>query len=186
MMRAGDKAQSFAFLAAALGALPAGLNWRLTIVGDGPEWDAVRAMFAGLPETRVAWAGQRDAAGVAAAMAGADLYVWPGFGEAYGIAYLEAAAAGLPALAMDCGGIGSVVADGMTGLLTPEGDLKAYAGALANLIADGPLRARLGAAARRMVLDERTVGRAAAVLTQALGSITRHGCPAPAFPSSRA
>ena len=172
MMRAGDKARSFAFLAAALGELPSGLDWRLTVVGDGPEREAVRAQFAGLPEGRVAWAGQRDAAGVAAAMAGADLYVWPGFGEAYGIAYLEAAAAGLLSLAMHCGGIASVVADGETGVLTPEGDLCAYARALAALIGDpARRRRRLGAGARRMVLRERTVGRAADVLSRALMSL---------------
>lgn len=168
MMRAGDKARSFAFLAAALAALPGGLDWRLTVVGDGPERDAVRALFAGLPEERIAWAGQRDAAGVAAAMGRADLYVWPGFGEAYGVAYLEAGAAGLPSLALDCGGIASVVVDGATGVLTPEGDLDAYTAALAGLIGDPARRRRLGAEARRMVVEERTLERAATVLSAAL------------------
>ncbi len=173
MMRAGDKARSFALLAQALGRLPPGLAWRLTVVGDGPERDAVRALFAGLPEGRVAFTGERDAAGVADALAGADLYVWPGFGEAYGIAYLEAGAAGLPALAMDCGGIGSVVTDGMTGVLTPEGDPDAYARAMAALIGDPARRRKLGEAARRMVLGERTVGRAAETLSRALASLER-------------
>ena len=175
MMRAGDKARSFAVLAAALGALPPRLDWRLTVVGDGPEREAVRAMFAGLPEGRVAWAGERDAAGVADAMADADLYVWPGFGEAYGVAYLEAGAAGLPSLAMECGGIASVVSDGATGMLTPEGDRDAYAAALAMLIGDPPLRRRLGAEARRVVHEERTVARAAEVLSRAL--VERCGIP---------
>ncbi|WP_309242817.1 glycosyltransferase [Lichenibacterium sp. 6Y81] len=171
MMRAGDKARSYTFLAAALEALPAGLDWRLTVVGAGPEREAVRAAFAGLPEGRVAWTGERDAAGVAAAMAEADLYAWPGFGEAYGVAYLEAGAAGLPSLAMDCGGIASVVEDGASGVLTPEGDRDAYAAALAALIGD-PLRRRaLGAEARRAVLGERTVERAAAVLSRALARL---------------
>lgn len=171
MMRAGDKARSYAFLAAALAALPPGLPWRLTVVGDGPEREGVRAAFAGLPEGRVAWAGERDAAGIATVMAGADLYVWPGFGEAYGVAYLEAGAAGLPSLAMAAGGIASVVEDGATGVLTPEGDLGAYAAALARLVADGAERERLGAGARRMVLGERTVGRAAAALSGALAAL---------------
>ena len=175
MMRAGDKARSYAFLAAALAALPLGLNWRLTIVGDGPERDSVRAAFADLPAERLLWAGERDAAGVAGALAEADLYVWPGFGEAYGIAYLEAGAAGLPSLAMDCGGIASVVTDGSTGVLTPEGDLAAFAGALAGLIGNPARQRKLGAAARQVVLGERTVGRAAAVLSGALASIAGRG-----------
>ncbi len=169
MMRAGDKARSYAVLAEALAALPPSLDWRLTVVGDGPERPTVAAMFAGLRGDRILWGGERDADGVAEAMAGADLYLWPGIGEAFGMAYLEAAAAGLPALAMDCGGIGSVVEDGVTGVLTPEDDVPAFTAALARLIADAPFREGLGAAGRLMVLGERTVGRAAETLTRALG-----------------
>ena len=171
MMRAGDKARSYAVLAAALGALPAALQWHLTIVGDGPDRASVAAMFAGLPPERLAWAGECDAAGVADALAMGDLYVWPGFGEAYGIAYLEAAAAGLPVLAMDCGGIGSVVTDGVTGRLTPEDDLDAFVDALAGLIADPGACRRLGEAGRAMVLGERTVERAAGILSRALDGL---------------
>ena len=177
MMRPGDKARSYAFLAEALLALPPGLDWHLTVVGDGPDRPAVTAGFAPLPAGRVAWAGERDAAGVAAVLGASDLYIWPGFGEAYGIAYLEAAAAGLPVLAMDCGGIGSVVADGETGVLTPEGDRGAYGAALAALIADAPRRERLGAAGRRMVLGDRTLERAAARLSAELGTIATRPAP---------
>ena len=171
MMRSGDKARSYAALADALAALPASLDWRLTVVGDGPERPAVEGRFAGLPPSRLHWAGERDAAGVAAILAESDLYVWPGFGEAYGVAHLEAAAAGLPVLAMDCGGIASVVEAGITGLLTPEGDGDAFALALARLVADRATRERLGAAGRRMVLEERTVARATGILTTALAGL---------------
>jgi len=172
MMRPGDKARSYAFLAAALAALPPCLDWRLTVVGDGPDRAAVETMFRSLPAARLVWAGERSAEGVARVLAGSDLYVWPGFGEAYGMAYLEAQAAGLPVLAMECGGIASVVADRETGMLTPEGDLSSYAAALARLIADPRSRERLGAAGRRMVLEERTVERAAARLTEVLLPLT--------------
>lgn len=171
MMRPGDKARSFAALAGAVAALPASLDWRLTVVGDGPERPAVAALFAGLPPARLRWAGERDAEGVAAILAESDLYVWPGFGEAYGMAFLEAAAAGLPVLAMDCGGIASVVEAGVTGLLTPEGDRDAFARALARLVAEPATRERLGAAGRRMVLEERTVARAAGILASALEAL---------------
>jgi len=172
MMRPGDKARSYAFLAEALAALPPDLDWRLTVVGDGPERAAVAAMFRTLPAGRLVWTGQRDAAAIARILAGSDLYVWPGFGEAYGMAYLEAQAAGLPVLAMECGGIASVVADGTTGVLTPESDLDAYAAALADLIADPARRDRLGRAGARMVLGERTVEGAARQLSAALNALT--------------
>lgn len=168
MMRPGDKTRSYAFLAEALESLPAGLPWQLTIVGDGPERLAVERLFRGLPAGRLTWAGELRSDDVAGLLASADLYVWPGFGEAYGIAYLEAQATGLPVLALDCGGIASVVDDGTTGLLVPEGDGPAFVAALVRLIGDADLRLRLGEAGRRLVLEQRTVERAAALLTDAL------------------
>ena len=168
MMRPGDKSRSYAFLAEALATLHTGLAWHLTIVGDGPERSAVERLFRSIPAERLTWTGELRPDEVATLLASADLYVWPGFGEAYGIAYLEAQATGLPVLAMDCGGIASVVNDGTTGLLVREDDGPAFAAALARLIADPKLRRGLGEAGRRLVLEQRTVDRAAAILTDAL------------------
>ena len=173
MMRPGDKLGSYALLAEALRRLPAVPAWRLTIVGDGPAASDVRARFADLPPERLVWRGEMSGGGIVTALAEADLYVWPGINEAFGMAYLEAGAAGLPVLAMRCGGIPSVVRDGETGRLTPEGDVDAYAGALARLIADGTERRRLGAAARHFVTGERTVAAAAAILSKHLTTMVR-------------
>ena len=63
--------------------------------------------------------------------------------------------------------------DGETGILTPEGDLEAYAAALFRLIEDGGLRDRLGGAARRMVLEERSLAGAAAILADGLAGAPR-------------
>ena len=46
--------------------------------------------------------------------------------------------------------------DGATALLVPSKDPAALAGAVARLLADGALGARLGASARRVVLDRHT------------------------------
>ena len=168
MMRPGDKTRSYVFLAEAVANLPPGVPWHLTIVGDGPERSVIERVFRGVPAERLTWTGELRPNDVARLLASADLYVWPGFGEAYGIAYLEAQATGLPVLAMNCGGIASVVDDGTTGLLVPEGDGPGFAAALARLIADPDLRLHLGKAGRRLVLEERTIERAAAILTDAL------------------
>lgn len=47
MMRAGDKLESYCALSSALALLPQDLDWTLEIVGDGPEREAVQAMFSG-------------------------------------------------------------------------------------------------------------------------------------------
>ncbi|WDZ79479.1 glycosyltransferase family 4 protein (plasmid) [Ensifer adhaerens] len=160
MMRSGDKMSSYHMLAQAL-ARVADAAWTLTIVGDGPCREEVKAAFAVLPPDRLAWLGEKDAADLPDILASSDLYVWPGFGEAYGLAYLEAQAAGLPVVAQRTAGVPEVVRDGETGLLTPDGDIDAYAAAMRNLIEDAAGRRLLGAAARRFVHGERSFPAAA-------------------------
>jgi glycosyltransferase involved in cell wall biosynthesis len=167
MMRGGVKLESYRMLAQALHEL-CDLPWRLTIVGDGPARPEVAAAFAGLPAERIAWAGALAQDQVAPRLARSDLYLWPGFGEAYGMAYLEAQAEGLPVVAQRTGGIPAVVVDGVTGLLTEPGDRAAFAGAARRLIADPDLRRSMGTAAERFVRGERTLANAATILREAL------------------
>jgi glycosyltransferase involved in cell wall biosynthesis len=61
------------------------------------------------------------------------------------MAFLEAQAAGVPVVAGRTGGVPSVVADGVTGLLTPIGDAEAFAAAVARLLDHPDERARLAA-----------------------------------------
>ncbi|OFX00963.1 MAG: hypothetical protein A3D94_11990 [Alphaproteobacteria bacterium RIFCSPHIGHO2_12_FULL_66_14] len=109
--------------------------------------------------------------GLAALYAAADLYLWPAINEAYGMAFLEAQAAGLPVVAGRTGGVPAVVADGVTGLLTPVGDAAAFAAAVARLLDSPADRARLGAAAKTRVTahhDERAAAHALAVALRIL------------------
>lgn len=71
--------------------------------------------------------------------------------EGFPRTHLEAMAAGLPVIGTRIAGVPEQVADGDTGLLVPPGDAVALAGALARLIDDAALRARLGAAGRERV-----------------------------------
>ena len=147
MMRPGDKLASYRLLAAALGDV-ADLPWQLLVIGDGPARPAVETAFAGLGR-RIAWLGRLEGPPLAAALAAGDLCVWPAINEAYGMALIEAQAAGLPVLAGASGGVPDIVADGVSGRLTPPGDGAAFAAALAALIAAPAERRRLGAAAAR-------------------------------------
>jgi len=86
--------------------------------------------------------------------------------EGFGLVFLEAAAAGLPALAHATGGVGEAVVDGETGLLTPPHDRAALASALARLVNDVALRRRLGDTARRRALGFSWARSAAALFGQ--------------------
>jgi glycosyltransferase involved in cell wall biosynthesis len=148
MMRDGDKARSYAVLAAALARL-ADRPWRLSVVGDGPARPAVEAAFAagGLGADRIAFLGARDSEAMPAVYAGADVLVWPAINEAYGFVFLEAQAAGLPVVGACRGGVPEIVSDRETGLLPPEADAAAFADCVGRLLADPSARARMGAAA---------------------------------------
>ena len=143
-MRHGDKLASYRLLAAALTDL-LDLPWSLDIVGDGSARAEVEAALAPLG-ARVTYHGAFDAAGVAAALAGADLFVWPAINEAFGMALLEAQASGLPVVAGASGGVGDIVVPGTTGLLAPPGDADAFAAAVRRLILDPAVRAAMGLA----------------------------------------
>lgn len=164
MMRSGDKLDSFRMLAQALGRLDR-LEWRLSIVGDGPASAEVRGAFASLPESRIDWLGERQPSEIAAILSQAALYVWPGCGEAYGLAYLEAQAAGLPVVAQATAGVPEVVMHGRTGVLTPAGDITAYAAAIADLLENDGRRQAMARAARDFVRDERSLAQASATLS---------------------
>lgn len=170
MMRPGVKTDSYRLLAAAL-ALITDLPRQLTIVGDGPTRADVATAFAGFDGHRISWTGALDAAAVSAALANADLFVWPGLGEAFGVAYLEAQAHGLPVVAMQTGGVASVVRDGVTGILTPEGDIAAYAAAIRHYLTEPALLAAASTAAKRFVVEERAIAPTAARLNAILEAI---------------
>ncbi len=78
-----------------------------------------------------------------------DVFVLPTLAETFGIAAAEAAAAGLPVVASDLGGIPDVVLDDVSGYLVPAGEEPALAAALLRLH-DAPERRRaMGLAGRR-------------------------------------
>jgi glycosyltransferase involved in cell wall biosynthesis len=135
---------------------------RLLLVGSG-EGQALsvdddlrrRAREAGLAE-RVVFTGRVER--VEDVLRAADLFVFPSVFEALGIALVEAAACGLPAVASRTGGIVDVVDDGRSGLLVGPADATALAEGLRALGTDPDRRGAMGREARRIALarfDER-------------------------------
>jgi hypothetical protein len=164
MMRPDVKRESYLVLADALGRL-ADRRWHLLAVGDGPARMEIERAFAGLAG-RVTWLGEAAPEALPEIYAACDLLVWPGVDEALGLSVLEAQAAGLPAVAGDAGALPTVVADGETGLVAPEGDAAAFAAAVAALLDDPGRRAAMGDAARSRAAERHSLDAAAARLDE--------------------
>jgi len=111
-----------------------------------------------------------DVRGFMAACDALAFLTLPALGEGFGLAALEAAAAGRPVVATRVGALPEVVADGDTGLVVEPGDIGALAAAIVRLGTDAALRTRLGGAGRRRAAErfgvERMVERTLAVYAE--------------------
>jgi glycosyltransferase involved in cell wall biosynthesis len=120
--------------------------FRLEFVGDGPERESLAALAGALGLTdRVAFLPWQPREALVARYQGAHLLALASYEEGMPNVVLEAMACGLPILGTRIGGTEELVSDGDNGLLVPPGDEAALAGALAALVEDDDLRARMGA-----------------------------------------
>ncbi|MBP2311563.1 glycosyltransferase family 4 protein [Azospirillum soli] len=189
MMRGGDKERSYAILAEAIrrlspapakrgrvgvGASTLTPEWRLLVVGDGPQRGAIESLFDG---TATHFLGQRDAAELPGLYAACDLMVWPAVNEAYGMALLEAQSAGLPVVAGNTGGVPDIVRHAVTGLLTPVSEVAAFADAINVLILNPERRRAYGDAARQIAVAEHDVSNAVRVLDNLVQHVALKGKP---------
>lgn len=89
---------------------------------------------------------------VAREMARAAMLVVPSLEEMFCNVAAEAMAAGRPVVATRTGSLPQLVEDGRTGILAPVNDPTALAASIERLLADAPLRARMGAAGREKAM----------------------------------
>jgi glycosyltransferase involved in cell wall biosynthesis len=135
-------------------------RWRLICAGsldrDPATVARLRAQLQadGLAD-RVELAGDLDSRALNAHYAAADLFVLPTLYEGYGMAVAEALARGLPVVSTATGAIDYLVAGGFgrpsdrpAGIVVPPGDQDAFTQALARVVGDADLRARMADGAR--------------------------------------
>jgi glycosyltransferase involved in cell wall biosynthesis len=130
-----------------------GVAARLTLVTESPlnepglpdGVEVLRGVRAYTPEWFALWRA-------------ADLFVLPTRGEAFGMVFQEAAAAGLPAIGTALNAIPEIVADGETGVLVPPGEVPALVDALRAMVRSRERRIEMGTAARRRIERTGSVG----------------------------
>jgi glycosyltransferase involved in cell wall biosynthesis len=167
-MRDARKRASYALLAAALRQVD--VPFSLRVAGDGPMRREIEALFEGLD---VRFEGLVPGDRIPAFLRSADVFAWPGLGEAYGLVFLEAQAAGLPVVGCRDRGVPDAVAEGETALLSAPGDVGAYAANLMRLAKDTALRQSLGETGRGFVWGERSVVAAGRTLASVIGEVRR-------------
>jgi len=170
MMRKGDKASSFHLLASALRQM-ADIPWQILVAGDGIARGEIEAAFESAVPGRARFLGEYGPDDLAGLYCACDLSVWPAVNEAYGMAMLEAQAAGIPVVSRAIRGVPNVVCDGRTGLLASPEDETGLARLSRELLVDGDRRRQMGRAAAHFARVERSVEAAAAILDQALKQI---------------
>lgn len=161
----------------ALAALPR-RNWRLSCVGnvtrDAATVSRLRTLLQELHLTdQVSLVGELEGQALDACYDSADIFVLASLRETYGMAVAEALARGLPVVGTATGAIQDLVGS-HAGLVVPPGDVPAMTDALARVIGDPDLRARLAEGARaarnRLPSWAHAVGAFADVLAPLVGS----------------
>ncbi|MDW4499708.1 glycosyltransferase family 4 protein [Sulfitobacter sp. D35] len=167
MFRPGDKLGSYRIIAETLALLQTS-DWCLDIAGDGAARPQVEELIRGFGP-RVRLLGECDQARLAEAYASASLLFWPGVNEAFGMAYLEAQARGLPVVAQDRPGVRDVLAG--TDQPPPAAGTSALAERIDRLLGDPALRRARSREVRAHVQSRHLLGTAARTLDDGLREV---------------
>ncbi|SKA93867.1 Glycosyltransferase involved in cell wall bisynthesis [Paucidesulfovibrio gracilis DSM 16080] len=129
-----------------------GLRFRLLLAGVGEDEAALREECSRLGlDDRTEFVGFFKE--IKRFYASVDIFALPSLWEGFGYALVEAMAMELPVAAFSVSSNPEVVADGVTGLLTPPKDETALADSLERLLQNAELRRSMGQAGRARVLE---------------------------------
>jgi glycosyltransferase involved in cell wall biosynthesis len=157
-----------------------GIGARFAFAGRGPhEADVRQAIFRADVGDQVTVAGY--APDGPAAMRALDVALYtPVESDGMSRVVFEYLASGLPLVATRVGVVPEILADGEHALLVPAGDPQALADAIARLLGDPALRARLGRAGRRLVEERYSGARVAEALEGHYARLLRASAVVPA------
>src|SRR4030095_1339847 len=112
------------------------------------------------------------------ALAAASIFVLPSYSENFGIALVEAMAAGLPSVSSDRVAIAEDAKECEAGLVVPC-EAQPLSSAIRRLLDEQELRCRLGTKARRLVEDRFSLDAMTSSIVELYGRILSHRSPAP-------
>ncbi|MFF3667917.1 glycosyltransferase family 4 protein [Microtetraspora malaysiensis] len=130
-------------LKAARASVPETIPMRATIVGEGPARGSMERYLRGQEMDWVSLPGRFTRDQIKELLASADVFVAPAPRESFGLAALEARAAGVPVVARSQSGVADFVRPGKEGLLGRT--FNELASSIARLVRDEPLRASIAA-----------------------------------------
>src|ERR1700675_5058753 len=137
---------------------------RLLLVGQGRHEAALRRIAAASPaRSAILFAGSVAREELPPYYQAADLFLFASETETQGLVLAEAHACGLPAVAVRASGVGEVVRDGETGLLT-KADVEELADAAIGLLLDAPRRSAMASAARELAASDFSAARQVEVM----------------------
>jgi glycosyltransferase involved in cell wall biosynthesis len=149
------------YLIDAVAQLPAALQARLVVIGDGPDRPALEARARASGSVHpIEFRGWVTPAALDAAYRSATVFALPavvderGDTEGLGMVLLEAMSYHVPVVTTALGGITDIVRDGENGLIVPPNDAAALSAALARLVTDRDMVRHLGAGGLT-VIEER-------------------------------
>ena len=136
-----------------------GLDFALTMVGDGPDRARIEQTIADLKlAARIHLTGSLNQQAVRAHFARADVFVLPSLAEGIPVVLMEAMSSGVPCVSTPVNGIPELIAHGHTGLLATPGDVPSLTTQLRRLIQEPELRRSLAEAAHAKVLADFDLG----------------------------
>jgi glycosyltransferase involved in cell wall biosynthesis len=124
---------------------------RLTVFGGGVPASDIRAAFPAAAQTQLTIVDRTSEDLVIDAYRTHDVLAFPSTYEGFGMVLMEAMSQGLPVVTTPVGCATALVVDGLSGIVVPPRDGRALAEALACLLGDPALRARLADQAHRRV-----------------------------------